>query len=121
MLKLLYILACEIFLRCSSSAGAVGLGLGYTRLLGHQYLYIRVFIRIRVYMDLIHMMIDNFTNGLKGAYTEQIHGILDMVFWTEFALQCHIPSLVCIVAPVRQILKLGAAVRAPGPWRAQCI
>ena len=27
------------------------LGLGYTRVLGHQYLYIRVFIRIRVYMD----------------------------------------------------------------------
>ncbi len=26
-------------------------GLGYTRVLGHQYLYIRVFIRIRVYMD----------------------------------------------------------------------
>ncbi len=29
----------------------VPLGLGYTRVLGHQYLYIRVFIRIRVYMD----------------------------------------------------------------------
>jgi len=27
------------------------IGLGYTRVLGHQYLYIRVFIRIRVYMD----------------------------------------------------------------------
>ncbi len=31
--------------------GVLAVGLGYTRVLGHQYLYIRVFIRIRVYMD----------------------------------------------------------------------
>ncbi len=37
--------------RCVTTSCNQGVGLGYTRVLGHQYLYIRVFIRIRVYMD----------------------------------------------------------------------
>jgi len=41
---------CEAIGR-AKGAPVTSVGLGYTRVLGHQYLYIRVFIRIRVYMD----------------------------------------------------------------------